>query len=60
MADYDDAQAAMRRRRKWSRAALYAAMTFALAGCAGLHPQPNGPGNCFGPADFCQPYFGAG
>jgi hypothetical protein len=30
-----------------------------LAGCANLHPQPNGPGDCVGPPGFCVPYFGA-
>ncbi|WP_296650852.1 hypothetical protein [Paraburkholderia sp.] len=49
-----------RKRRNWTRFALGAALTFALAGCAGLHGQPDGPDGCVGPAGFCQPYFGAG
>lgn len=41
------------------RAALGVAAAAALSGCAGLHGQPNGPGDCVGPPGFCVPYFGA-
>jgi hypothetical protein len=30
-----------------------------FAGCASLHGQPNGPGDCVGPPDYCIPYFGS-
>ncbi|MDQ7979032.1 hypothetical protein QYH69_17420 [Paraburkholderia sp. SARCC-3016] len=41
------------------RAAVGVAAAAALSGCAGLHGQPNGPGDCVGPPGFCDPYFGA-
>ncbi|MDR6502689.1 hypothetical protein J2785_005873 [Burkholderia ambifaria] len=28
-----------------------------LSGCAAA--QPDGPGDCVGPADFCVPFFGS-
>jgi hypothetical protein len=59
-ASHRDGRVRARVRRRWSRVVLGAAMTVALAGCAGLHPQPNGPGDCYGPASFCNIYFGGG
>lgn len=41
------------------RAALCVAAAAALSGCASLHPQPNGPGDCVGPPDYCVPFFGS-
>ncbi len=41
------------------RAALCAVATAAMSGCANLHPQPNGPGDCVGPPDYCVPFFGS-
>ncbi|WP_167336029.1 hypothetical protein [Paraburkholderia bannensis] len=41
------------------RAALCAVATAAISGCANLHPQPNGPGDCVGPPDYCVPFFGS-
>ncbi|WP_169740119.1 hypothetical protein [Paraburkholderia acidipaludis] len=41
------------------RAAVCVAAVAAMSGCASLNPQPNGPGDCVGPPDFCQPFFGS-
>lgn len=41
------------------RLAVFVAVGTTLFGCASLHPSPNGPGNCMGPPDFCQPFFGS-
>ncbi|HKR47280.1 MAG TPA: hypothetical protein VJU59_47745 [Paraburkholderia sp.] len=41
------------------RAALCITVAAAFSGCANLHPQPNGPGDCVGPAGFCVPFFGS-
>jgi hypothetical protein len=41
------------------RAAVCVAAVAAMSGCANLNPQPNGPGDCVGPPDFCQPFFGS-
>ncbi|WP_199272481.1 hypothetical protein [Paraburkholderia acidisoli] len=41
------------------RAALCLAAVAAVSGCANLHPQPNGPGDCVGPPDYCVPFFGS-
>ncbi|CAM2181163.1 hypothetical protein [Burkholderia cepacia] len=41
-----------------ARAALVAiAAGMMLSGCAGA--QPDGPGDCVGPPDFCVPFFGS-
>jgi hypothetical protein len=40
------------------RASVCIVAAAAMSGCASLHPQPNGPGDCVGPPDYCVPYFG--
>ncbi|HDR8941863.1 hypothetical protein [Burkholderia vietnamiensis] len=41
-----------------ARLALVAiAAGFVLSGCAAA--QPDGPGDCVGPPDFCVPFFGS-
>lgn len=41
------------------RAAVCVAAAAAMSGCANLHAQPNGPGDCVGPPDYCVPFFGS-